>query len=241
MMVALSVTEVQATKAQPRQPFIEGGEHPNIQWDRGPKMKLSLIVMTDGPAKGKAIPVNLSQFIIGRDPQCQLRPASAIISKRHCALLAKGGTFFVRDFDSTNGTFVNEERVTGERELKPDDILAVGPLKFTVKIDAPAPPVNKPTPLPKPLSKDTSEDDSVAAMLLDIADEGGGSPPHKGPDGVPDGSTIMDMASPITDDTNQNGEKPAAGKQPEKKKEGSGNTSAAAQAILQKYMRRQRT
>src|SRR5438034_2576497 len=106
-------------------------------------MKLSLVV-NDGVHKGKVIPIPLKQFVIGRDPQCHLRPASPIISKRHCALLVKGGKVFVRDFGSTNGTFVNDEPVKGERQLSHDDLLKIGPLSFRVNIEA-ATPVDKPT------------------------------------------------------------------------------------------------
>jgi predicted component of type VI protein secretion system len=205
-------------------------------------MKLSLVVLTEGKAAGQTIPVNLSQFLIGRDPQCQLRPASAIISKRHCALLNKNNKFFVRDFDSTNGTFVNEDPVKGERELKHEDTLKVGPLMFRVVIEGGVP-VNKPTPLPKVPASETSEDESVAAMLLDLADEGG-SPSPKGADGVPEGSTIMELPSPFGADqttaTPKLEEGKTGAKAADKKKE-TGNTSEAAQAILQKYMRRQRT
>src|SRR6476659_4088687 len=98
-------------------------------------MKLSLVVMTAGKSKGQAIPVNLPQFIIGRDPQCNLRPASAVISKRHCALLIKEGNVFVRDFNSTNGTLVNDVPVEGETPLKNDDVLKIGPLEFKVVIE----------------------------------------------------------------------------------------------------------
>src|SRR5262249_48130187 len=107
-------------------------------------MKVSLVVMSDGKAKGQAIPVTLPQFVIGRDPQCQLRPTSPVISKRHCALLIKGGKVFVRDFGSTNGTFVNEDPVKGEKELTDKDILKVGPLLFEVSLEV-STPVNKPT------------------------------------------------------------------------------------------------
>src|SRR5215471_3895522 len=105
-------------------------------------MKLSLVVSSPGKAEGKVIPITLSQFVIGRDPQCHLRPASAVISKRHCAILIRNGKAFVRDFDSTNGTFINEEPVKGERELANNDFLTIGPLNFRVALEASAP-VNK--------------------------------------------------------------------------------------------------
>src|SRR5262245_15328301 len=101
-------------------------------------MKLSLLVLTSGKQAGKILEIKLPQFLIGRDPQCQLRPASPLISKRHCALIQREGKAFVRDFDSTNGTFLNEEQIQGEVELHHDDQLKIGPIQFTVQLDAEA-------------------------------------------------------------------------------------------------------
>src|SRR3954453_21117558 len=103
-------------------------------------MKFTLLVLTPGKQEGKTIEVKLPQFLVGRDPQCHLRPASALISKRHCALIQRDGKAFVRDFGSTNGTYVNDERVEGERELKNEDRLKIGPIMFAVQLEAaPAP------------------------------------------------------------------------------------------------------
>ncbi len=110
-------------------------------------MKLSLVVQTPGKMQGQTLEIKLAQFLVGRDPQCHLRPASALISKRHCAVLQRDGKVFVRDFDSTNGTFVNDQPVKGEVELHHDDQLKIGPLLFGVRIDLAAP-VNRPTPPP---------------------------------------------------------------------------------------------
>src|SRR5262249_27383688 len=101
---------------------------------RGRHMKLSLVVAS-GVHEGKAIPITTPQFVIGRDEQCQLRPASPAISKRHCALMVRGGQVFVRDFGSTNGTFVNGQLVEGEVELFDQDLLKVGPLEFRVGME----------------------------------------------------------------------------------------------------------
>src|SRR5437764_1384362 len=99
-------------------------------------MKLSLLVLTSGKMEGKALDVKLSQFVIGRDPQCHLRPASPHISKRHCAQLQREEHVYLRDFGSTNGSFVNDEPVKGEVELHNDDRLKIGPLEFKVRIEA---------------------------------------------------------------------------------------------------------
>jgi len=207
-------------------------------------MKLSLVVMSEGKSQGHAIAVNLPQFIIGRDPQCQLRPASAMISKRHCAVLIKGGKAFVRDFGSTNGTFVNDEPVKGERQLNNEDVLKVGPLLFRVALEA-STPVNKPTPPPPAPKAEASEDDDVAAMLLSLQDDG--EAPAEGSaagrDGVLSGTTVHEMMPPLGE-TKPPEEKPAeAAKPPEKKappKSAPADSSKAAAALLEKYTRRQR-
>jgi pSer/pThr/pTyr-binding forkhead associated (FHA) protein len=200
-------------------------------------MKLSLVVLTPGKTEGKVIPITLSQFVIGRDPQCHLRPASALISKRHCALLVRDGKVFLRDFDSTNGTFLNDSPVKGEVEVKNDDRLKVGPLQFVVRAEATTPPINRPTPPPgakTPVPAESHDDESIAAMLLSLQDDS--SPDSAGsPDEVPEGSTVMDLQAP-----QMPGEAGAPAADKDKKKVSEGNTSSAAKAILEKYMKRPR-
>jgi pSer/pThr/pTyr-binding forkhead associated (FHA) protein len=217
-------------------------------------MKVSLVVLSEGKLLGRTIPITLSQFIIGRDPECQLRPASALISKRHCAVIVRGGKVFVRDFDSTNGTFVNDSQVKGECEVKNDNTLKVGPLTFRVVVQGTTVQVTKPAPLPTPAAKaavskapaneGSGDDDSIAAMLLDSEGDKPSSTEQS-----PSGTTTVEMVAPSDSDTAENlavaggepKEKLAKEKEPEKKKSMGGDTSAAAQAILQKYMRRQRS
>lgn len=96
-------------------------------------MDLKLKVL-DGKNAGQEIAVNGKKFFIGRAEDCHLRPGSDLISRHHCVLLIEDTYIGVRDFGSKNGTFVNEERVVGERELKPGDRLTIGPLQFEIKI-----------------------------------------------------------------------------------------------------------
>lgn len=111
-------------------------------------MKVSLVVAS-GVHQGKAIPIVGPQFVIGRDPTCQLRPASQAVSKQHCAVLVRDGKVYVRDLGSTNGTVLNEATLKDEeREVRPNDSLKVGPLDFTVRIEATVPKEDG-TPLPE--------------------------------------------------------------------------------------------
>ena len=207
-------------------------------------MKLSLVVLTPGKSEGKAIPITLAQFLIGRDPQCNLRPASPMISKRHCAVLIKNGKVFVRDFDSTNGTFINDDQVKQEQQLNNDDILKVGPLEFRVQLEGVPVPVNKPTP-PPPSAKaaqSSSNDDDVAAMLLSLQDDDPSSPSSGSSDEVPGGTTLMDVLPDKPPETKE--EIAADDQKPDDKKpdkQAQPNTSHAAKMILEKYTRRSRS
>jgi predicted component of type VI protein secretion system len=202
-------------------------------------MKLSLVVLNPGKMEGKSIPITLSQFLIGRDAQCQLRPASALISKRHCAILIKAERAFVRDFESTNGTAINDEPVKGERELKDGDRLRVGPLEFRAVVDASAP-AAKPTPVFQGAAPAPGHDDeAAAAMLLSGVDDGGFAPALDS-DGIPTGSTVMQVITPPGETAPQEEAKSGGADREKAAKTSQGNTSTAAKAILEKYMRRPR-
>ncbi len=230
-------------------------------------MKLSLVVVTTGKAEGKSIPVNVSKFLVGRDPDCQLRPASSLVSKRHCGIYVRGGKVFVEDFRSTNGTLVNNRMIEGEVQLQDKDLLKIGPLQFQVRLESGQPSVSKPTPLPANRRAGSAGDEEVAALLL--SQDEGGPPPSAQVDsqGIPTGSTVFETGALPTPATNgatpipgppatvtqpdikldkidepSSSEKSAvkaAEKKPEKPK--TGDTSVAAQAILEKYLRRPRT
>jgi pSer/pThr/pTyr-binding forkhead associated (FHA) protein len=208
-------------------------------------MKISLVVAS-GVHQGKPIAIPGNQFLIGRDEGCHLRPASPAISKKHCLLLVRDEKAFVRDLESTNGTFVNDEQIAGERELADGDRLRVGPLDFAVVLAAgsktdstPLPDVlqavgksgpQTPAQTPAPVPPAEDDPDRIAAMLLSMGEDDAAE--------VPGGSTIMDMPSVEGGDAQAAA---AAKAEEEKKKKGvpsAAETSAAASEILRRYMRR---
>jgi len=184
-------------------------------------MKLSLVVLTPGANQGKALEIKLSQFVVGRDPQCHLRPASPMISKRHCALLQRDGKAFVRDFDSTNGTFVNNAQIKGEVELHDGDQLKMGPLLFKVVIDSTTP-VNRPTPPPPTKAAASPARPAKAAVPAPVAASGpttplpakaGATAPSK-PSGASPDDDIAAMLLSLGDD-NTSGISSGSGEVPE--------------------------
>jgi predicted component of type VI protein secretion system len=234
-------------------------------------MKLTLIVLTEGKQKGKAIPVRLPQFLVGRDPQCHLRPVSPLISKRHCAILQKEGKVFLRDFDSTNGTFVNGERVQGQQELKAGDRLKIGPIEVEVHLET-APPVNKPTPPPatkgaKPAAKPETEEAAKPAEKEEAREEKvSASAPRSGGTTDDDIAAMLLSGTDVDDDlgsslspgdipegstvfdlplpegvAKQEGEQEPDKTMLDKVKGEQEGTSSAAKSLLEQYMKRPRT
>lgn len=70
---------------------------------------------------------------IGRDPaQSDIVISELIVSKLHCIIFSQEERFFIKDNDSTNGIFVNHQKVS-EQELKNGDTILLGK-KGTVKL-----------------------------------------------------------------------------------------------------------
>ncbi len=96
-------------------------------------MQMQLKVL-GGSQDGKNISVNQEKFVIGRSDECQLRPKSDSISRRHCAIVQKDGRSLLLDLKSRNGTFVNDKQVDPAKAkiLKHGDKIRVGKLEFEV-------------------------------------------------------------------------------------------------------------
>ena len=80
-------------------------------------------------------------FIIGRDEDCNLKLTDKRISRHHSEIRKSGDHLWIRDFESTNGTFVNQKEITQSELLEPGDIISIGKFKFclkTVKSDSSA-------------------------------------------------------------------------------------------------------
>jgi hypothetical protein len=103
-------------------------------------MKLELEV-SSGPNQGRTIPVQLNPFLIGRGEACHLRPASERVSRQHCRIDFANEAYTITDSQSTDGTYVNGERIEAPVPLRNGDMLRIGSLTFKVKLELTADPV----------------------------------------------------------------------------------------------------
>ena len=83
-------------------------------------------VMRSGPTPGVTFPLEGDQLIIGRDPSNHIAINDAEISRKHSRLSFQGGKYVLEDLGSTNGTFVNGQRLAGPVVLKPGDVVSLG-------------------------------------------------------------------------------------------------------------------
>ena len=105
---------------------------------------------SDGERRSFSIARDMT--VIGRREDCDLRIPLGEVSRKHCRLVRDGDTLQLEDLGSSNGTFLNGQRVQ-EAMLSPGDSIQVGPVVFVLQIDGvPADdelsPVTRPPPSP---------------------------------------------------------------------------------------------
>ncbi len=71
------------------------------------------------------LPLRTERVVMGRSRSCDLRLPSGDASRRHAEIVPVTGGYVLRDLGSTNGTFVNSERVD-QRQLRPGDRIRIG-------------------------------------------------------------------------------------------------------------------
>lgn len=85
--------------------------------------------------------------LIGRHPDCSIEIANPTVSGRHAVIEAEGGEFVLRDVGSSNGTFVNQQRIEGPVKLNHDDAVRFGDAEARFD-DPPAQPAPAAEPAP---------------------------------------------------------------------------------------------
>ncbi len=72
--------------------------------------KVISLVVLDGPLKGQVFPVTKPKLLLGRS-EGDIVLEDPEISRKHCAIEVRGTSAVLADLGSTNGTFVDDERI----------------------------------------------------------------------------------------------------------------------------------
>lgn len=91
----------------------------------GPSARPSVLVVQLDGQKARTTPLDGSTTL-GRGVECELRLDDTYVSQQHARIFDRGGNWYVEDLGSTNGTFVNEQKLVAPAMLTPGDKIRVG-------------------------------------------------------------------------------------------------------------------
>lgn len=93
-----------------------------------------LVLLSQG-LTGKTHDLNADKTTIGRVEDNTFAITEPSVSSHHCEVLLRGSDVVIKDLNSTNGTYINGEKIAGESVLKPGQILRLGQIEMRLETD----------------------------------------------------------------------------------------------------------
>jgi hypothetical protein len=107
--------------------------------------------MRTGPNPGEVFPLTKNEIYIGRDVNNDIAVSDQEVSRKHARLVMQAGGYVLEDLGSTNGTYVNGQRLMGPHVLRSGETVMLGEnvsLVLEAVYDADATILSQPTPAP---------------------------------------------------------------------------------------------
>src|SRR6188472_1146649 len=146
------------------------------------------LTVRQGPVPGKIFELAKDMMTIGRDVNNDLVINDSEVSRNHSRLTSHSGGYLIEDLASTNGTFVNGQRLIGPKLLNSSDVVglgetivleysyvadagatvvAAGPVRPMASAEPPtAPPrMPEPEPMPPPMREPMPEPEPAPMMM----------------------------------------------------------------------------
>jgi hypothetical protein len=123
MPVASSPEAATVVAARPKEPAGPREKRPT----RGQAGRAArLVILEPKQRRGTAFPVT-GEITIGREPTCTVEiPDDKFVSSLHARIFDVGGQPMVEDLGSTNGSFLNGNKLVGAKLLHPGDRIQIG-------------------------------------------------------------------------------------------------------------------
>lgn len=87
---------------------------------------LACLVIVAGPRLGEKFPLSKDRTVIGRQKEADVSIEDTLISRKHAEVVRKlDGSVVLRDLDSKNGTFCNDDQIR-EKGLREGDLIQIG-------------------------------------------------------------------------------------------------------------------
>jgi predicted component of type VI protein secretion system len=131
-----------------------------------------LVILNQGMT-GRVLELNVERATVGRVEENTFQIADASVSSRHAEILLRGGEVVIKDLNSTNGTFINGEKIS-EAALQPGQTLRFGQVELKIDDGKPvgaqqAPPVAA-APAPAPAPKKSEGGTMVMSRGVSLSD-----------------------------------------------------------------------
>jgi pSer/pThr/pTyr-binding forkhead associated (FHA) protein len=84
------------------------------------------LVMRSGPSSGKVFSLEKAELFVGRDLNNDVVANDPEVSRRHARLFKQGNSYTLEDLGSTNGTFINGQRLASPYPLRPGELITFG-------------------------------------------------------------------------------------------------------------------
>mgnify|MGYP001821580712 FL=1 len=81
----------------------------------------------------KTLETDKEIITIGRNNNCDIQINNLGVSKKHAAITRRNGSYFIEDFNSTNGTLLNNEQIS-KAGLSGNDVITIGKHTLFVSI-----------------------------------------------------------------------------------------------------------
>ncbi|MSR32854.1 MAG: FHA domain-containing protein [Gemmataceae bacterium] len=95
---------------------------------------LAYLELLKGGRVGQVLTLGPAGVKVGRDASCKIRIPSSKISRQHCNFFWKDEALFLQDLKSTNGTFLNGKKLSGQIKVRHGDQVAIGSVIFRVNL-----------------------------------------------------------------------------------------------------------
>jgi serine phosphatase RsbU (regulator of sigma subunit)/pSer/pThr/pTyr-binding forkhead associated (FHA) protein len=82
---------------------------------------MASLTVNNGPETNKRYELSTTPCVMGRHPECNVVIDIGAVSRHHAQIVFEGGKYFVEDLNSRNGTFLNEQPVTGKVPINHGD------------------------------------------------------------------------------------------------------------------------
>src|SRR2546425_799958 len=159
--------KLQMPEASGQPPVARGTGKPGVATNTGGRV----VSLTDG----REYVITAATIVFGREAGCDIVVAGKDVSRRHAEILQTPKGYVLVD-SSTNGTFVNEERVEGQRILARADVLRLGDEQFRFYADA-APATAAAPPPPGPAANPPQVAPPASAAASQVGAPGPAAPP----------------------------------------------------------------